>query len=517
MSTTRYDQIRNGLRAVWVLAVIWLELGTFHFALHDCHWPDTRQPLIRDSRIVRLLVMADPQIIDRHSYPERGALLSAISQFMVDLNLRKSWNAAFHHLRPDVVVVLGDMMDNGRLSMSADEYEAYFARYQSIFTLEDNPVPTYYLPGNHDIGLGDAASFSLEADTRYTSHFGPRNYRRTIGNHTLVFIDAPALAEEDVVRAEFGHSYDTWPALQNGPAEFVKHIASTEPQGSLVLFTHIPLARPIDSSCGPLREKGSIRQGFGFGYQNTLMDGATEFLLESLKPSLVMSGDDHDYCEYEHTIPSTNERVREVTVKSISMAMGIRRPGFQLVSLTSTVPSPDQLTQIPVSPPLDAPCLLPDQLGIYLHIYIPLVVLSLILLLASNVMRLNASPILQTWDKKRSRRDASEIPHEMAHRNGFSHDADTDEESILPSPAIKHHTRPRGRSFSSPWTWTFMLGGQRRRITLPNPCASGRSRVEHRVAQQEVGLLRGFGEDVLAVAWPPVCVFIVAAWWVMHW
>lgn len=84
-------------------------------------------------------MIADPQIIDRHSYPGRGPLLSALSQYVVDLNLRKTWNFAFRHLRPHAVVVLGtleslvvmgceprnilgDMMDNGRLSMSATEY-----------------------------------------------------------------------------------------------------------------------------------------------------------------------------------------------------------------------------------------------------------------------------------------------------------------------------------------------------------------------------------------------------------
>ncbi|KAF9222694.1 Metallo-dependent phosphatase [Gyrodon lividus] len=517
----RPGQLRNGLRAVWVLAVIWLELGTFHFALHDCHWPDTvRQPQVSNARIVRILVMADPQVIDRHSYPERGPLLSALTQIMVDLNLRKSWNSAFRRLRPDAVIVLGDMMDNGRLSMEASEYEAYYTRYQSIFSMGDAPVPTYYLPGNHDVGLGHATSFSLEADARYADHFGHRNYRRTIGNHTLIFIDAPALVEEDLLRAEHGQGYDSWPAVAHGPVEFVKQSASIGSQGPVILFTHIPLARPLDAACGPLREKGSIRQGYGLGYQNTLMDGATEFLLESVKPSLIMSGDDHDYCEYEHTIPSSNEKVREVTIKSISMAMGIRRPGFQLLSLTSTVPSPDHITQIPVSPPLEVPCLLPDQLGIYLYVYIPLVALSLLLVLASNVMRVNAGSTRQIWSKKHSRRDSPESPYDLTDRNGLSHDANTD--SFLPPPAIKsrersHSSRPRGRSFSSIRTWTFMLGGQRRSITLPNPCGHWRSRVEHRTPRREVGLLRGFLEDVLAVTWPPICVFLVAAWWVLRW
>ncbi|KAH7888418.1 Metallo-dependent phosphatase-like protein [Phlebopus sp. FC_14] len=524
MFTTR-SKLRNGLRFVWILAVLWFELGIFPFTLHDCQWPDIRQPPVPNSRITRLLILADPQIIDRHSYPERGALLSALSQLMVDLNLRKSWNAVFYHLLPDAVVVLvffssvtspGDMMDNGRLSMPVEEYEAYFARYRDIFHIDGKSVPTYYIPGNHDIGLGDTASFSLEADSRYTSHFGPRNYRTTIGNHTLVFIDAPALAEEDILRGERGHTFDSWPAVQHGPVEILKQTASSQPQGPVIVFTHIPLSRPADALCGPLREKGNIRQGFGFGYQNTLMEGATEFILESLKPSLIFSGDDHDYCDYQHIISSTDQKVREVTVKSFSMAMGIRQPGFHLLSLTSTVPSPEELTQIAVPPPLDVPCLLPNQLGIYLYVYVPLVVISLSVLLAFNTSRMKVRPTRQTSDNKRGYRGSHEDSYELLHSHGGSRDADG--EAILPPPITKHRDSDHrhDQSFSS-WTWTVVFGRQRRRITLPNPCRLVPSRGEYRTQMREGGLLRGFSEDVIAVAWLPILVFVGAAWWVMHW
>ena len=76
------------------------------------------------------------------------------------------------------------------------------------------------------------------------------------------------------------------------------------------------------------------------------------------------SGDDHDYCEVQH-----QGGVREVTVKSFSMAMGIRKPGFQLLS----VPEDDGASAGAV----DQLCLLPDQIGIYLDRYIPLVALTL--------------------------------------------------------------------------------------------------------------------------------------------
>ena len=85
------------------------------------------------------------------------------------------------------------------------------------------------------------------------------------------------------------------------------------------------------------------------------------------------SGDDHDYCELQH-----QGGIREVTVKSFSMAMGIRKPGFQLLS----VPEDDRDGASAV----DQLCLLPDQVGIYLEGYLPLVALTLGLMIVDLVL-----------------------------------------------------------------------------------------------------------------------------------
>ena len=59
-------------------------------------------------------------------------------------------------------------------------------------------------------------------------------------------------------------------------------------QSPVILFSHIPLYRPEGTGCGPLRERGTIRQGFGTGYQNILGKEASNFLLLKLKPTLIL-------------------------------------------------------------------------------------------------------------------------------------------------------------------------------------------------------------------------------------
>ncbi|KAF7321631.1 Metallo-dependent phosphatase [Mycena kentingensis (nom. inval.)] len=408
-----------GLRLVWAFVALWYERQVFIRSISRCAWPDSR--LAKSQALMHVLLVADPQILDHRSYPDRPAVLTWISQFLVDLNLRKSWRAALR-LRPDAVVFLGDMMDGGRFAMADSEYERYYARFASIFRSQ---IPTYYIPGNHDTGLGISEEFSPRAKERYISHFGPLNNHVKLANHSIILLDAPSLAEENVSQS-----------VRGGTSQFIKSFADSHERDPVVLFTHIPLSRPEKSTCGPNRERGRIRQGFGFGYQNTLSKSTSSFVLDQLRPSVIFSGDDHDYCEHTHsfTIAGQTRQVREVTVKSLSMAMGIRRPGFQLLSLVP--PDPNQTT----SSHSDSLCLMPDQLGIYLSTYIPLLVLSLLAIIAVNALRV--------LNRNRSSRGV------MRSRNSDEY------AEMLPHPGSARKPPPPA------YSRTFELFGRRRRIAI---------------------------------------------------
>ena len=158
---------------------------------------------------------------------------------------------------------------------------------------------------------------------------------------------------------------------------------STQPT---LLFSHIPLARPERASCGPFREVkhgpgGSIQKGAGHGYQNLLGRLTSAFLLESLQPTAIFSADDHDYCEYVHHYDQGKrfDRVREVTVKSISTITGLERPGIQLLSLWAPNGGSSALPTY-----ADRLCLLPSQSFIHWRVYFPLTIISLFLLVYVN-------------------------------------------------------------------------------------------------------------------------------------
>lgn len=105
------------------------------------------------------------------------------------------------------------------------------------------------------------------------------------------------------------------------------------------------------------------------------------------QPLFRFSGDDHDYCDYRHVLLDQSE-VHEVSVRSFSMAMGIKRPGFQLLSVAPPPLNPQN--------PLDRsanfahrPCLLPNQINIYIFQYGLSALLTLALLAVVNYRKVH--------------------------------------------------------------------------------------------------------------------------------
>ncbi|PCH43965.1 hypothetical protein WOLCODRAFT_104481 [Wolfiporia cocos MD-104 SS10] len=493
--TRPYYLLVNVLRTLWVAVVYHSELGIFRAHVSRCSWPDVTSPLKSDvnsdewARLANVLVIADPQIFNMESYPGRSPWLMRLTQIIVDLNMRKSWRALLR-LQPDMAIFLGDMLDNGRAIMSDPEYTEYHDRFRDIFVPPaGKQLPMYYLPGNHDIGLGTSSQFADNATQRYQTKFGQLNQLVELYGHILVLINAPGLVEEEYQRTQSGLNYAHWVATNpNGNIAFVHSISSYAKQHPAVLLTHIPLARPEGADCGPLRERGTIRRGWGRGYQNTLPLQISEFLLTSTHPSLVLSGDDHDYCEYTHTYDSSDgineissKSVTEITVKSFSMAMGVRKPGVQLLSLAS----PSYTTSTPhTNSPSATPCILPDQLGIYLQTYIPFLLLSLLLLLASNIHRVYTRGRYAKW-----------VP------------------LTLPK-WLSDRVTGNG----------ILLRGHRVRLTLPWagrkdededegalwPVASSKRR-----AGEHSGAMSGWLWDVLRVGWIALFCFVAINWWVI--
>lgn len=307
------------------------------------------------------------------------------------------------------------------------------------------------LPGNHDLGFGNGIQEPVRR--RFQSHFGNGNRVDVIGNHTFVSVDTVSLSAMDQPDPLTGSSPKTegdeddlprpiWKdadefldqlAVRKATAEteelrvlqdqsedmlFKHYIVDAEddsverlPQPKsagfpTILLTHVPLYRKAATPCGPLRERlppsapgleedepNSLRLGGGYQYQNVLTQTISTEVVSKAGPNVVQvySGDDHDYCEVTHR--EFNGSPNEITVKSISWAMGVRHPGFVLTSLWNPIdPITGESTQKGSSPTIQNHlCLLPDQLGIFIH-YLCILGISIAVLLAQALYTTIISP-----------------------------------------------------------------------------------------------------------------------------
>lgn len=305
------------------------------------------------------------------------------------------------------------------------------------------------LPGNHDLGFGNGIQEPVH--NRYRAYFGSGNRVDVVGNHTFVSVDTVSLSAMDQPDPDTGSSgmgsgdgedrpnariwmdsenflngvkdkkaraeREELRALRNqsegtifrpgvyGLSEntIYQKDQSEAPEFPTILLTHVPLYRKPATPCGPLREhyppsssdpypeedeRNALKIQGGYQYQNILTQTISNDLITKVGPEIahIYSGDDHDYCEIAHREFSGSPK--EITVKSLSWAMGVRRPGFLLTSLWNPI---DIDTGKPIgtrsSPTLQNHlCLLPDQLAVFIQ-YAYLFVFTVIVLLIRSVAR----------------------------------------------------------------------------------------------------------------------------------
>ena len=168
-----------------------------------------------------VILIADPQIVDPHTYPGRPWPLSALTILHADAYLRKAFASMQRQLMPDTVLFLGDLFDGGREWSTAPtgtgedhSPDKRWHKYGDAFWLKEYDrfgrifveawLQRRYqrsgqpgrkliaeLPGNHDLGFG--SGIRLPVRKRFNAYFGEGNRVDMIGNFTFVHIDSVSL------------------------------------------------------------------------------------------------------------------------------------------------------------------------------------------------------------------------------------------------------------------------------------------------------------------------------------
>lgn len=337
------------LICLWIVAIYYHESYIFKSSMRSCAFETWVDPALPNEHT--LAFIGDPQLVDENTYRRRGPALAA-TKFYTDLYMRRNYKMLHTYLQPELILFTGDLFDGGR-EWGNDVWEKEYERFKRVFakpvTSKSNVI--YSLPGNHDIGISDGIKY--EVYQRFRAHFGETSKSIDIGAWEVILFDTVALSSPD-------HK------ISASAREFLSEYKNSVSEKPRMLLTHVPLYRDADAYCGPLRETNtSIKLQRGFQYQNVLDTATSQQIWSIIKPSVIFAGDDHDYCDYRHP-----NGIHVINVKSFSWAMGIRNPGFQLVSLSGS----RYETKL---------CLLPNQLALFLR-YGLLLFLSFIALMYST-------------------------------------------------------------------------------------------------------------------------------------
>ncbi|KAH7156496.1 hypothetical protein EDB81DRAFT_392903 [Dactylonectria macrodidyma] len=475
LSSRRLLSFPHMLVLVWMVVLMYGERWIFDSKVADCDWANWEK-WPKGTKPHHLIFVADPQLIDPHSYPGRPWPLNPLTVVITDNYLRHGYKALQRHLHPDSVFFLGDLFDGGRewktrqgkfvdpkwgRPRSRDEkdwVETWHSKYGEDFWMDEykrfgdiffdnwkegNEAPGPWqrgrklvasLPGNHDLGFG--AQVQVPVRDRFSAFFGDVNRVDVVGNHTIVSVDTVSLSADT---SEFRNSHDLrpiydpvnqfldgvkatkrraveeelrfWHGTEKHYAHEVEELSKADlvrfpyadvsdkaPDFPTILLTHVPLYRDPGTPCGPRREhwpptkprkgqegpvipdnRNAISVTGGYQYQNVLNEADSVKLVKSVGNVIhVFSGDDHDYCEVVHS--PAKDGVREITVKSMSMAMGVPTPGFLMASLYNPVGVDGK--PIPGAPETTLQthlCLLPNQIHTYMQ-YIVFFIATVVLL-----------------------------------------------------------------------------------------------------------------------------------------
>ncbi|XP_033630833.1 uncharacterized protein C630.12-like isoform X1 [Asterias rubens] len=119
---------------------------------------------------VRILFVADPQI---QGYRDEPPILGYITRWDADLYLKKYFHEALRYIKPDVVITMGDLLDEGSISTET-EFEIYAERFKRLFEIpNDVKAVVVHLSGDNDIGGEGSDPLTDAKIQRFEKHFGP--------------------------------------------------------------------------------------------------------------------------------------------------------------------------------------------------------------------------------------------------------------------------------------------------------------------------------------------------------
>jgi len=180
-----------------------LYIEVFSYLILPIRWG--YQKTCTSEKCVKILLVADPQILGQQDS-------ATLARWDCDRYLRRTFSYAYNYAQPDVVVFLGDIMDEGHIS-SDEQFDADLSRFRSVFPLpaEDLTPVTVFVPGDNDVG-GEGDPLLPDIVQRFERIFEPsiepvtyKNIEFFKINKMTALFQEPEIISNDMVRVGLSH------------------------------------------------------------------------------------------------------------------------------------------------------------------------------------------------------------------------------------------------------------------------------------------------------------------------
>lgn len=267
----------------------------------------------------------------------------------------RSFQTANQIFKPDIVLILGDLFDEGNW-VSDKDFESYVERFKSNFYVSD-PTRIYYTQGNHDVNFHyqmtqklldrfnrafNTSSVKLIREKKLT-----REGKETIVN--FVFLNSMAMERDGC-------------DLCNEAEEKLKSVAKSLEELKIkneftnpIVIQHFPNYRKNDDEC---LDKNSKNYDVNRENWDTLSNKSTLFIAETLNPRAYLSGHSHHYCRL------VKDDVVDITLSSFNMR-NINNPSFLLAIFT-----PEDFSFSRCETPKESTLIICYILGLLLSIFV---------------------------------------------------------------------------------------------------------------------------------------------------
>jgi len=285
-----------------------------------CDWPaveESNKPVVEETKTLKLLLVADPHLLG----PARGHWLDKLRR---EWQMKMSFQSAFTWLQPDYVVILGDLFDEGETVNEKDWNDYLYRFYDDIFYMEDKEK-LIVIAGNHDIGFHHTVLRDIAKWRRFQNQFKMNSSVDMFSLLNVTFITINSMSLKQDVGCEFCEETSTRinelstriPSNENSicscqQIDDVIHCKNNHP----IILQHFPLYREDESECVKFADGPSLESARKKNKESwdVISKESTEYLLEKVKPCILISGHTHHGCflnrhnVFELSVPSLSWR-----------------------------------------------------------------------------------------------------------------------------------------------------------------------------------------------------------------